>query len=113
MVSITKTLDAATFSAIVTDNWDKRRRWMLWTLIWMGSNVEAIIYYVIVKGSGGAIGAEILMTFLGAMVAILMFYIFGAVVDDHSKRRHFGLGLDQPADQPADQPDQTDNDDKG
>lgn len=86
-MAITKILSEAARSAIVSDNWKIRRRWMKWFLFWMGGNVEALICWTIYAG-GNAMGVQIILTLVGAMVGIMMFYIFGAVWDDSSKRRH-------------------------
>jgi hypothetical protein len=86
---ITKLTDPKTFSAIVTDNWKIRRRWMKWSIFWLAANVEAIICWTIYAG-GNALGIQLAITLIGALVGIMMFYIFGATWDDHSKRR-FGL----------------------
>lgn len=83
---ITKILDEKARKAIFTDNWPIRRRWMKWSLFWMAGNIEAIICWTIWAG-GNAYGVQILMALISAIVAILMFYIFGAVWDDHSKRK--------------------------
>lgn len=87
---LTRVLDPKAFASIVTDNWQIRRRWMGWSLLWMGSNVELAIIWTMVMG-GNAMLVQILMALLGAMIAILMFYIFGATYDDHSKRQFGSL----------------------
>jgi hypothetical protein len=94
---ITNILDEETRKKIVTDNWKIRRRWMKWSLVWMGANIEVLIAWIIVAG-GNALGVQIIMTFIGAMIAILMFYIFGATWDDHSKRT---LGASPADEKPA------------
>ncbi|MCK1543445.1 hypothetical protein IVB12_16125 [Bradyrhizobium sp. 179] len=99
---ITKLTDPKTFSAIVTDNWKIRRRWMKWSIFWLAGNIEAIIAWTIYAG-GNALGVQLAMALIGALVGIIMFYIFGATWDDHSKRR-FGL----PAISGEDCPDRND-----
>lgn len=64
------------------DNWQIRRRWMSAALIWMAVNVQ----YLVVWGKDNALHQNALITFLGAIVSILCFYIFGAVWDDKEKR---------------------------
>ena len=83
---ISKILDEKTRSVIVSDNWAIRRRWMKVSIFWLAINSEAIICWVIYAG-GNALGVQIFMTLIGALIAILMFYIFGATWDDHSKRQ--------------------------
>jgi uncharacterized membrane protein len=88
-MGISKILDEKARTAIFTDNWPIRRRWMKWSLFFMAGNIEALIAWTIYTG-GGAYGVQIVMALLTAAVSILMFYIFGAVWDDHSKRRFMG-----------------------
>lgn len=67
---------------LYTDNWHVRRKWMLVSLIWMSVNVQ----YLVLWGHDNALHQNALITFLGAIVSILCFYIFGAVWDDRDKR---------------------------
>jgi hypothetical protein len=106
-MAITKIMESKAFSAIVTDNWKIRRRWMKWSIFWLAGNVEAIIAWTIYCG-GNALGVQLAMTLIGALVGIMMFYIFGATWDDHSKRQ-FGMPAvsgedcnDAPADDASD-----------
>jgi len=68
------------------DNWQIRRRWMSAALIWMAGNVQ----YLVLWGEDHALHQNALITFLGAIVSILCFYIFGAVWDDKEKRAQLG-----------------------
>lgn len=92
-MAITKILSETARKAIVADNWKIRRRWMKYFMFWMGGNVEALICWTIYAG-GNAPGVQIILTLIGAMVGIMMFYIFGAVWDDSSKRRFFNPMVD-------------------
>jgi hypothetical protein len=89
---ITKTTDPKTFSAIVGDNWKIRRRWMKWLFFFLAANIEAIICWTIYAG-GNALGVQLAMTLIGALISLMAFYIFGATWDDNSKRRHGFLAL--------------------
>ena len=80
------------------DNWRVRRKWMLASLIWMSVNVQ----YLVLWGKDNALHQNALITFLGAIVSILCFYIFGAVWDDKDKRAQ--LGAPTPADPIGDDP---------
>lgn len=91
---IVKTMSEKARAAIVPDNWSIRRRWMKWSIFWLAGNVEAIICWTIYAG-GNALGVQLAMTLIGALVAIMMFYIFGATYDDHSKRQ-FGFPASSP-----------------
>ena len=71
-------------SKLYLDNWPKRRRWMLLTLLWLIGNAQ----YLIVWGADTALHQNALVTCLGAIVAIIGSYVFGAVWDDVDKRRH-------------------------
>jgi hypothetical protein len=84
---ITKIMDSKAFATIVGDNWKIRRRWMKWSIFWLAANIEAIICWTIYAG-GNALGIQLAITLIGALVGIMMFYIFGATWDDNSKRRH-------------------------
>lgn len=64
------------------DNWRIRRKWMTVALIWMGLNVQ----YLVLWGKDNALHQNLAITFLGAIVSTLSFYIFGAVWDDNDKR---------------------------
>jgi hypothetical protein len=86
---ITKIMDPKAFQAIVPDNWKIRRRWMKWLFLYLGANIEAIICWTIYAG-GNAMGVQLAMTLIGALIGLMGFYIFGATWDDHSKRR-FGF----------------------
>jgi hypothetical protein len=104
-MGISKILDEKTRSKIFGDNWSIRRRWMKWSLVFAAANIEALIAWTIWTG-GGAYGVQIVMALLTAAVSILMFYIFGAVWDDNSKRRFMGgyggyARNDEPEDTPA------------
>lgn len=55
---------------------------MLASLVWMAVNVQ----YLVIWGKDNALHQNALITFLGAIVSILCFYIFGAVWDDKEKR---------------------------
>lgn len=99
---ITRIMDQKSFAAIVTDNWKIRRRWMKWSIFWLAANIEAIIAWTIYAG-GNAMGVQLAMALLAALVGIIMFYIFGATWDDHSKRR-FGLPAISGEDCPKDDP---------
>jgi bacteriorhodopsin len=101
-MSITKILTEKARRAIVPDNWKIRRRWMKWFIFWLGGNAEAMICWTIYAG-GNAMIVQMFLTVVGAMIAILMFYIFGAVFDDHSKRR-FNLPAESPDDNQEDSP---------
>lgn len=87
MAGFTQFMDPSKFSAIVTDNWKIRRRWMKYSIFWLAGNVEFLICWTIYSG-GSAIGVQIVMTLMTALLGIVGFYIFGATYDDHSKRRY-------------------------
>ena len=76
------------------DNWEIRRRWMMAALIWMAGNVQ----YLVIWGRDNALHQNLAITFLGAIVSILCFYIFGAVWDDRDKRARIG---EVPPEQPG------------
>ena len=83
---ITKVLDAKTRKEIFGDNWAIRRRWMkVWT-IGFACNAEVILGWTIWAG-GSAFATEMFMALLGAICSVMFFYVFGAVYDDHSKRK--------------------------
>jgi hypothetical protein len=84
---ITKVMDPKAFAAIVGDNWKIRRRWMKWLFFYLAANIEAIICWTIYAG-GNALGVQLAMTLIGALIGLMGFYIFGATWDDNSKRRH-------------------------
>lgn len=65
------------------DNWPRRRRWLAIMLTWMVANAQ----YLIVFGQDNALHQNALITLLGAIVATLGSYVFGAVWDDREKRR--------------------------
>ncbi len=73
------------------DNWPRRRRWMIVILTWMIGNAQ----YLIIWGQDNAIHQNALITLLGAVVAILGSYVFGATWDDREKRRHLTQGDDE------------------
>lgn len=66
------------------DNWPRRRRWMAVMLTWLVGNAQ----YLIIWGADNALHQNALITILGAIVAIIGSYIFGATWDDREKRRH-------------------------
>lgn len=67
------------------DNWAIRRLWMKLILAWMLCNAQ----YIIIWGEDTALLQNALVTLLGAIVAILGSYVFGAVWDDREKRKRF------------------------
>lgn len=78
-------MERLTSIAVITDNWPKRRQWMFYALIWLGANAQ----YIIVLGNDNALHQNALVTLLGAIVAILASYIFGATWDDQNKRNYY------------------------
>lgn len=77
-----------TLATINGDNWQKRRRWMVLILSWMLANAQ----YLIVWGNDTALHQNALVTLLGAIVAVLGSYVFGAVWDDRNKLRTLSAG---------------------
>lgn len=65
------------------DNWPRRRRWMLVTLLWFIANAQ----YLIIWGNDTGLHQNAMVTCLGAIVAIIGSYVFGAVWDDVDKRK--------------------------
>ncbi|SER29704.1 hypothetical protein SAMN05216548_114140 [Faunimonas pinastri] len=63
------------------DNWPRRRRLLYLALAWIAGNAE----YLLILGAG-PLQAQAFMTLLGAGIALLFAYIFGAVWDDNNKR---------------------------
>lgn len=66
------------------DNWPRRRRWMIVMLTWLMANAQ----YLIIWGKDNALHQNALVTILGAIVAIIGSYVFGATWDDREKRKH-------------------------
>lgn len=75
------------------DNWKVRRKWMMAALIWMAVNVQYLVFW----GKDNALHQNLAITFLGAIVSILCFYIFGAVWDDRDKRSRMPDTLSSPS----------------
>lgn len=67
----------------VGDTWPKRRRWLKIIIGWMMVNAQ----YLIIWGQDNALHQNALITLLGAIVASLGSYVFGAVFDDNDKRK--------------------------
>lgn len=108
-MSITKILDSKARQQIFSDNWQIRRRWMKWSLFFFAGNIETLISWTIYTG-GNALGVQIIMSLMSAGVAILMFYIFGATFDDHSKRQF--PSLDQSSTEITSESTQADSDER-
>lgn len=64
-----------------TDTWRIRRRWMSALLVWMVANSQYLIFF----GQDNALHQNALITLLGAIVAVIGSYVFGAVWDDRGK----------------------------
>lgn len=64
------------------DNWTKRRRVMLWSLLFIGANLQ----YLIVFGKPDGLRENICVAVMAAGTAIIGSYVFGAVWDDKNKR---------------------------
>jgi hypothetical protein len=87
-MSIRKVLDNKIAEQLWQDNWPIRRRWMRFAVIALSVNAEVVLINVLFfAGSGFAV--QIFMTLLGAIMSILMFYVFGAVWDDNNKRQYW------------------------
>lgn len=68
--------------SLITDNWPRRRRWMMIALIWLSGNVQ----YLLIFGQDTALNQQAVLAMIGAVVSIICFYVFGAVWDDANKR---------------------------
>lgn len=71
---------------LITDNWPRRRKWMMAALIWLMANVQ----YLLIMGNDTALNQQAVLAMIGAIVSILCFYVFGAVWDDNNKRSVLG-----------------------
>lgn len=69
---------------VFKDNWPYRRGVLFATLIYIAFNIS----WIIVKGEETAMNTQIVLTLIGAGVAIVMAYVFGAVGDDYLKRKY-------------------------
>lgn len=65
------------------DNWKFRRRVVFAALIW----IAIMVMYIVWRGHDTALYRDISVALIGAAVAIIGSYVFGAVWDDRSKRR--------------------------
>lgn len=68
---------------LYTDNWPRRRKWMLTVLVWALANAQ----YVMIWGDDTGLHQNALVALLGLIAAIIGSYVFGAVWDDNDKRR--------------------------
>lgn len=67
------------------DNWKFRRRVVFVALFW----IALLVMYIIWRGGDSALYRDVAVTLVGAGVAIIGSYVFGAVWDDRSKRRDY------------------------
>lgn len=67
------------------DNWKYRRNTVFAALFW----VAAMVMYILFRGNDTMLYRDVSVALIGAGVAIIGSYVFGAVWDDRSKRRDF------------------------
>lgn len=86
-MAINKLVDSGKIAQqLFQDNWPIRRRWLRIGILSLSINAEAVLIHVL-WGGGSPMTVQIFMTLIAAIMSIFMFYVFGAVYDDHSKRR--------------------------
>lgn len=69
--------------SLYLDNWPRRRRMLVLALLWLVGNAQ---YLIVFGDANSSLHQNALVTILGAIVALLGSYIFGAVWDDSNKR---------------------------
>lgn len=74
---------------IFADSWAIRRRWMKVTMIVLWANAELCLGWIFYDRTN-SLAAQALFAFLGAILAIIFYYVFGAVWDDNNRMKHFG-----------------------
>lgn len=65
------------------DNWKYRRRVVFGALVW----IALMVMYILYRAHDTALYRDVSVALIGAFVAIIGSYVFGAVWDDRSKRR--------------------------
>lgn len=60
------------------DRWQYRRRIVFLSLAYIGVNVQ----YLVIRGGDTVLNQQIGLALVAAGVAIIMAYVFGAVIDD-------------------------------
>lgn len=71
------------WKAVSKDNWKFRRRVVFAALAW----IAMMVMWIIFRGHDTALYRDVSVALIGAGVAIIGSYVFGAVWDDRSKRR--------------------------
>lgn len=70
---------------VAPDNW-RARRWVVFASL---AYAALTVIYIVIKGEDSALYRDVAVALIGASVAIIGSYVFGAVWDDRSKRRDF------------------------
>lgn len=68
---------------VAPDNWAIRRRIVFVSLIY----IALLVVYIIWRGTDTSLYQQVAVALIGAAVAIIGSYVFGAVWDDRSKRK--------------------------